>query len=96
MANDGAVRAHLIVHGLVQGVCFRESTRREAVHLGVDGWVRNRPDGTVEAAVQGARPAVERLIAFCEQGPRLARVDRVEVGWEPAVTAEAGGGFVIR
>jgi acylphosphatase len=93
---EGPVRAHLIVHGIVQGVSFRESTRREAARLGVDGWVRNRPDGTVEVAVQGPRPEVERLIAFCQHGPRLAQVDRVETRWEPGVPGESSRGFTIR
>ena len=73
------IRRRVIVHGLVQGVYFRDTTRRRAVSAGVAGWVGNRPDGTVEAVFEGEAAAVERLVAFCHEGPRGARVDRVEV-----------------
>jgi acylphosphatase len=73
------IRRRVVVHGLVQGVFFRETTRRRAVSTGVAGWVRNRPDGTVEAVFEGEREAVERLVAFCREGPRGARVDRLDV-----------------
>ena len=53
------IRRRAVVHGLVQGVWFRDSTRREAAAHGVDGWVRNRPDGTVEAVLEGGEPAVQ-------------------------------------
>jgi acylphosphatase len=89
------VRVHLIVHGRVQGVSFRENTRREAVRVGVSGWVRNRPDGTVEVQAQGPRAAVEEMVAFCYRGPRMARVDRVEVAWEPP-GQERFAGFEVR
>jgi acylphosphatase len=87
------VRARLIVHGLVQGVCFRAATRAEAVRQGVSGWVRNRGDGAVEAVFEGPAEAVERLIAFCGTGPEHARVERVERTDEPP---EGIGGFAIR
>ncbi len=67
----------LSVHGLVQGVFFRESVRRRAEQEGVAGWVRNHPDGSVEAVLEGESEAVSRLVRFCEQGPRGARVDSV-------------------
>lgn len=73
------VTKHLRIHGLVQGVWYRESMRREAEAGGVTGWVRNRVDGTVEATVQGESPAIEAILAWCRKGPELARVDRVEV-----------------
>jgi acylphosphatase len=73
------IRRRVVVHGLVQGVFFRDTVRRHAEVAGVDGWVRNRPDGTVEAVLEGEPPAVERLVALCHEGPRGARVDRVEV-----------------
>jgi acylphosphatase len=63
----------------VQGVFFRDSVRRQASTRGVGGWVRNRPDGTVEAVFEGDPDAVEAMIAFCREGPRGARVERVEV-----------------
>jgi len=71
---------HLRIHGRVQGVWFRESMRAEAERLGVAGWVRNTPDGMVEAVVQGPAAAVEALLEWAHVGPPLARVDRIEVG----------------
>lgn len=76
------IRRRVVVSGRVQGVYFRENARRRAEAAGVAGWVRNRADGTVEAVFEGEREAVERLVAFCEQGPRGARVDRVDVAAE--------------
>ena len=67
----------MVVEGRVQGVFFRESTRRAAVSRGVDGWVRNRADGAVEAVFEGSRDAVDAMVAFAERGPRGARVSRV-------------------
>jgi acylphosphatase len=72
-------RRRVIVHGLVQGVYFRDTTRRLARQAGVAGWVRNRADGAVEAVFEGPDEAVERLVDFCRRGPRGARVDRAEV-----------------
>jgi acylphosphatase len=73
------IRRRVVVHGLVQGVWFRETTRIHATAAGVAGWVRNRPDGTVEAVFEGEEHAVERMLAFCRDGPRAARVERLEV-----------------
>jgi acylphosphatase len=73
------VRRRAIVHGLVQGVFFRDSTRQRARQFGVSGWVRNAADGTVEAVFEGPEDAVERLVEFAHRGPRGARVDRVEI-----------------
>jgi acylphosphatase len=73
------VRRRAIVHGLVQGVFFRDSTRQRARQFGVSGWVRNADDGTVEAVFEGPEDAVERLVDFVRRGPRGARVDGVEV-----------------
>ena len=70
----------LRIHGRVQGVWFRESMRVEAERLNLTGWVRNTPDGTVEAVIQGPAEAVEALIEWARTGPPLARVDRVDVG----------------
>ena len=71
------IRKHLIIEGRVQGVWFRESTRRQAVSLGVSGWVKNRPDGTVEALLEGSEGAVLRLVAWCGKGPSGANVTRI-------------------
>jgi acylphosphatase len=73
------VARRVVVHGRVQGVFFRETARRRAQTAGVTGWVRNRPDGAVEAVFEGEREAVERLVDFCREGPRGARVDWVDV-----------------
>ena len=85
-------RRRVIVHGFVHGVFFRDSVRRHALNARVSGWVRNNPDGTVEAVFEGAPDAVERLVTFCHNGPRGARVDRVEV---TAEEPEALEGFKI-
>ena len=77
------LRAHVIVHGLVQGVWFRQSTKDEATRIGVGGWVRNAPDGTVEAVFEGSKKHVEEIVGWCHRGPSGARVSRVEVSWEP-------------
>ena len=70
---------HVVVHGRVQGVFFRDSTRQRAQAAGVAGWVANRPDGTVEAVFQGDDDAVESLVAWMQDGPRGAEVERIEV-----------------
>jgi acylphosphatase len=80
---DTAARARLRIHGRVQGVFFRGSMCDEARRAGVGGWVRNCRDGTVEAVVEGPRPAVERLIAWAHLGPAGALVTDVEIEWQP-------------
>jgi len=87
------IRRRIIVNGHVQGVFFRDSVRRLAVRLGVAGWIRNNRDGNVEAVFEGEPETVERLVAFCREGPRGARVDRVDVHDE---AVEALSGFAIR
>lgn len=72
------IRKHLIIEGRVQGVFFRDSARRQALSIGVTGWVRNRPDGTVEAVVEGPVDRVGQFVAWCRRGPSAARVDRVQ------------------
>jgi acylphosphatase len=67
------------VYGRVQGVFFRTSMKEVAEDLGVDGWVRNMPDGSVEALVSGEEEKVEKILEWCRRGPELARVDRVEI-----------------
>ncbi len=73
---------HCWISGRVQGVWFRASTRDEGAQLGLNGWVRNLPDGRVEVVAQGERAPLERLLAWLHQGPPGARVDAVEVCWE--------------
>lgn len=74
----------LRIRGLVQGVGFRHSMHREALRLGLGGWVRNRRDGTVEAVVAGPQAAVEAIVAWSRRGPPSARVESVEVCPEEA------------
>jgi acylphosphatase len=71
------IRAHLIIEGRVQGVFFRDSTRREAIELGLCGWVKNRFDGSVEVVAEGPKEKIETLIAWCHHGPPIARVTKV-------------------
>ncbi len=78
--GDGR-RAHLWVTGRVQGVFFRAHAAEKALSLGLAGWVRNLPDGRVEAVAEGAPEAVEEFIAWCRQGPPASRVDDVSVEW---------------
>jgi len=76
------VRAHVYISGIVQGVFFRASTLRVAKQLGLKGFVRNLPDGRVEAVFEGEEENVKKAIEWCKRGPPLARVDKVEVIWE--------------
>lgn len=71
------IRVRIIIEGRVQGVWFRDSTRRQAVDLGVCGWVKNRYDSTVEVLAEGSEDKVRKLIAWCHHGPSAARVSRV-------------------
>jgi len=80
---SAVVRSRVVVHGYVQGVFFRDTTRREAQRRGVAGWVTNRPDGAVEAVFEGEPHAVAEMVRFCERGPRGADVARVESTEEP-------------
>lgn len=88
------VARRVVVRGRVQGVWFRQSTLREAERLGVDGWVRNRDDGSVETWVQGEAAAVDALIAWCGTGPPRAEVTAVDVEDVPADPAMRG--FSVR
>lgn len=87
------IRRRAIVHGRVQGVFFRDTTRRQAASRNIAGWVRNLPDGTVEAVFEGDPDAVEALLAFCREGPRGARVEQVDVSDEQP---EGLGAFEVR
>lgn len=73
------IRKRVVVRGRVQGVFFRDTTRRTAESRGVAGWVRNNPDGSVEAVFEGPEEAVEAMVRFSREGPRGAMVERVEV-----------------
>jgi acylphosphatase len=77
-------RYHVYISGRVQGVYFRANTERKAVSLGLTGWVRNLPDGRVEALFEGDREEAEAMLAWCQTGDPPARVDRVEVAEEKA------------
>ncbi len=87
------IRRRIVIHGHVQGVFFRDSTRRLAEREGVAGSVRNRADGAVEAVFEGEPEAVERLVRFAREGPRGARVERVDVTEEDP---EGLRGFAVR
>jgi acylphosphatase len=76
------IRRRVVVRGHVQGVFFRDSARQRAAARGVAGWIRNNADGTVEAVFEGPLEAVERLVDYCREGPRGARVTAVDVSEE--------------
>jgi acylphosphatase len=87
-------RVQLRVQGLVQGVYFRASTQAEARRLGLTGWVRNEPDGSVAAVAEGPRDTLEKFVQWCHHGPATARVECVDVDWaEPEGEFE---GFVVK
>ena len=83
----------MTAHGRVQGVFFRDSTRREAERRGVAGWARNTAEGTVEAVFEGPADAVDAMVEFVRDGPGHASVDRVDVADEPP---EGLAGFSVR
>ena len=87
------IARRLVIHGRVQGVFFRDTLRRVAEEAEVAGWAENRDDGTVEVVLEGGRQGVERVVAFCEDGPERALVERVEVR---EVEAQGLTGFAIR
>ncbi len=90
---DDRTRAHVFVSGTVQGVYYRANTRHRADDHGVDGWVRNLPDGRVEAVFEGPTDAVESMVEWCREGSPAAEVEAVEVEYgDPRGEA----GFEIR
>jgi acylphosphatase len=93
MAEDSRIRRRVRVTGQVQGVFFRDSTRRQAQQRGVAGWVANRPDGSVEAVFEGDPNAVAGMVAFAQSGPRGATVASVDVTDE---SPEGLSGFEVR
>ncbi len=88
--DEETVRAEVVVSGRVQGVWFRGTTYDQARALGLTGWVKNRWDGAVEAVFEGPRSKVQQMVAWCYRGPRLARVESVDLEWKQA-TGEFGG-----
>jgi acylphosphatase len=95
---EGVVRVRAVVAGLVQGVWFRESCRRQADRLGVGGWVHNLADGRVEIEAEGEAAAVDALVEWAHEGPRLAVVESVTVERLPVPRDAAGRarGFAVR
>ncbi len=90
-------RVRLQIQGIVQGVGFRASAAAEARARGVDGWVRNREDGSVELEGEGPEPALRELVAWCRRGPRGARVSDVDERWSDAAgDATEARGFRVR
>ena len=79
-----SAQLHLNIRGRVQGVFYRASARAEASRLGLTGWVRNCPDGSVELLAQGPRPLCEELLRYCHEGPPGARVEEIDVSWSEA------------
>ncbi|MGD9330492.1 MAG: acylphosphatase [Desulfobacterales bacterium] len=79
---ESNVRARLLITGRVQGVAFRWETLQAAQRCRVVGWVRNLPDGRVEAVLEGPSRPVNDLIDWCRQGPPIARVDSLDIQWE--------------
>ena len=84
------VRAHTIISGRVQGVWFRMETKKAADRIGVNGWVKNLPDGTVEALFEGPKVKVDDVLSWCWQGPPLAKVSNVVIDWETHTGEFAG------
>lgn len=82
-------RVRVLVSGLVQGVFFRESTRRTAERLGLRGWVRNLTDGRVEGVFEGPEEPLRRMVDWCRKGPPSAEVQRVETFEEPEESLRA-------
>ena len=94
MQSNDQERAHVRISGQVQGVFFRDSTREKAQELNLRGWVKNLPDGRVEAVFEGPAEKVREIISWCEEGPQNAAVENVDTDFE-----DAGGdlsGFEVR
>ena len=84
MQNSDMERAHIMVSGQVQGVFFRDSTRQKAEELDLTGWVKNTPDGRVEALFEGPPDRVREMVRWCEEGPQQASVENVDMDFEAA------------
>ena len=96
MTETGAIVRRVLVDGYVQGVGYREFTRRAALRLNVSGWVRNRPGGAVEALIRGPPAAVEALIAEMRKGPRSAAVNSLSVTKQDEMHGDDSGTFIVR
>ncbi len=81
LADMALKQLQLVVRGRVQGVYFRASTQREARRLGLSGWVRNRPDGSIEILAEGEEVSIRELYGWAQKGPSAARVERVDTRW---------------
>lgn len=92
--TETLIQAHLVIRGRVQGVGYRFFAQDTAEHHGLQGWVRNLPNGEVEAQVQGLRPVIELWVEDLKKGPPVARVESVDVDWRPC--AAPFSGFEIR
>ena len=92
--NSSIKELHVLITGRVQGVGFRYATRTKAKALGLSGWVRNLPDGQVEACFVGTRPVLEQMLDWCTSGPPLAQVRQVSPDWQ--VATHPYNGFAIR
>lgn len=77
-------RVHLVIHGYVQGVFYRASTRQTALSLGLKGWVRNMPSGNVEVVFQGRVDQIRKAVEWCRQGPPGAQVTGIDEEWSEA------------
>lgn len=86
-------RAHVVISGRVQGVCYRAFTQHQAVTLGLSGWVKNMPEGCVEAVFEGRRETIEQAILACKSGPPGARVNDIDIAWKSPLEEQ---GFEIR
>ena len=95
MQKPKIARAHIIVSGRVQGVGFRAFVQFQATQSGLDGWVRNCPDGSVETEVEGDRGAIDVFLEQIRKGPTLSRVDSVQVDWKEA-NRQTKGFLVLR
>jgi acylphosphatase len=95
MTESYTVMRRVVVEGYVQGVGYREFTRRAALRLNVSGWVRNRSDGSVEAEIRGPPAAIEALVAEMRKGPRLATIENLRVIEHDEPAGGDSGTFVV-
>ena len=93
MLKEGQKAVRLIITGHVQGVCFRHWTTQNANQLSLDGWVRNRTDGSVETLLVGDKHHVEEMMHRCEEGPPTAKVAKIDVSEAIGITAR---GFILK
>lgn len=75
-------RLHVVVKGQVQGIFFRVTAKEKAESLGINGWIRNNSDGTVEGIFEGEEKSLKEILVFCHHGPSLARVEEVDEKWQ--------------